>query len=199
MVMKITIFNGKLPARTTGASTGTVGESFETKLGALRTALGRTERFVSICACAVHDKAFRVVYERTDASRPFVITGIYKEDQRETGSRDGAPSGRNKSLPVSEIDATGWRCPYCSSVGFIIGCPGCGATVCGGRIRSYPGRSDIFECRTSCGTRARMERATAVNGVEDIVKSAGAKPKARPPAKGAFPRLGPPPGTRRLK
>ena len=45
--------------------------AFEKKLGALRAATGRPERFISLCACALHDRPFAVVYERrvcSDAS-----------------------------------------------------------------------------------------------------------------------------------
>ena len=164
--MRLTNFKGNPPARTAGSAARDVaGESFNKKLGALRSALGRPERLVSRCACAIHDKLFSVVYERTDAARPFTIAGTFKVDEDDCkGSMSGA--ARSRAVAASEVDMTGWRCVYCADDRHIVACGQCGATVCGGRTRAYPGTGEIFECRKSCGARGTLEPLETVNGVE---------------------------------
>lgn len=168
--MKLTIWQPKSP--------GTVDElksNFARKIGAFRTATGRPERFVTRCACAVHDKGFTAVYERTDPARPFILTGIYKDGE---GDATGvAGTERSRTLPASEVDHTGWRCPYCLN-DRQINCDECRSTVCGGKTHRYPGTGDIFTCRDSCGARGALIDATTVKGVEPSGKAAGRKPNA---------------------
>lgn len=166
--MKLTIFKSPVPAQVS-ATPSTVGASkdaFERKLGALRVATGRPDRFVSLCACAVHDRPFTVMYERTDPAKPFVITGIYKAGEDGGGAEMPARAGRSRTLAASEIDTTGWRCPHCERKGINIACGKCGTTICGGRSKAGPGMERVFECRASCGERGTLEDLKTISGAE---------------------------------
>lgn len=175
--MRLTIFKSPLPALANAKAPTTLAgskEAFEKKLGALRVATGRAERFISLCACAIHDKPFAVVYERSDPTRPFTIAGIYKDGEgHETTSWSAHMSGI-KTLPASAIDTSGWRCPHCQASGRIIACQSCGTTVCSGRTRAYHGTAEVFECRASCGARGTVRDAESVNGIEEVRKAARA-------------------------
>lgn len=166
--MKLTIFKSPVPA-TASATPSTVGaskEAFEKKLGAMRVATGRPDRFVSLCACAVHDKPFTVVYERTDPAKPFVIAGIYKAGEGGGGADTPARAARRRTLAASEIDTSGWRCPHCESKGLNVACGKCGTTICGGRSKAGHGMERVFECRSSCGARGALEDAQTISGAE---------------------------------
>ena len=172
--MKLTIFKPQLPGvmATSRLSPAASQDVFAQKLSALRLATGRPERFVSLCACAIHDKAFQVVYERCEADRPFVIAGIYKDGEGGDDAREAARLRSSKTLPASSIDTTGWRCPHCEDKGGrSIACDKCGTTVCGGRTRAYPGTADVFECRSSCGRRGTLKEAELIKGVEEVRKA----------------------------
>lgn len=175
--MRLTIFKSPLPALANANAPTTLAgskEAFEKKLGALRVATGRPERFISLCACALHDKPFAVVYERSDPTRRFTIAGIYKDGEgHETTSWSAHMSGI-KTLPVSDIDTTGWRCPHCQYNGRSIACDKCGTTVCGGRTRAYHGTAEVFECRESCGARGTLQDARSIKGIEEVRKLAHA-------------------------
>lgn len=164
--MKLTIWNSASSAVSTK-------EEFEKKLGALRMATGRPDRFVSRCACAVHDKPFSVVHERTDPAKPFIITGIYKDGEGGGATGGASAASRTRALPASEVDSTGWRCPHCASDGLHIQCDKCGATVCGGRTRTYHGMAPVFACRPSCGARGTLTDAEVIKGI-DAGKPGGA-------------------------
>lgn len=171
--MKLTIWNPKTPT-----TVDDIKSDFARKLGAFRAATGRPERFITRCACAIHDKGFTVVYERTDPARPFILTGIYKDGDGEQGGSTSA--SRSRTLPSSEIDHTGWRCPYCANASHHVDCDRCATTVCGGRTRRYPGTADIFACRDSCGARGTLIEAKAVHGAEGARKPTSGKAGAAP-------------------
>ena len=171
--MKLTIFKSPSPSQAS-AMLPTVAASknaFEKKLGAMRLATGRPERFVSLCACAVHDLPFTVVYERTDPAKPFVMTGIYKAGEGGAGADAPARAARRKTLAASEIDTSGWRCPHCESKGLNVACGKCGTTICGGRSKAGHGMERVFECRTSCGARGTLEDAQTISGAEAAGKT----------------------------
>lgn len=175
--MSLTIFKGKLPAhRAANTAVAVTGESLDKKLGALRNAMGRADRFVSLCACAIHDKTFTVVYERTDPAQSFSIAGVYKDGEGDTAGSAG--SSRSRTLPVAEVDHTGWRCPYCA-IDRHVRCHQCHRAVCGGKTHRYPGTSEIFACRTSCGARGTLIDALTVEGVEPSRKPLSSKPIAQ--------------------
>lgn len=153
----------KFPIWKSASSVAAPPEDFAGKLGALRMATGRADRVVSHCVCAVHDKPFTVVYERTDPAKRFAITGIYRDEEASTATGKGV--ARSRILPIEEVDSTGWRCPYCNNT-MRIGCEGCSTNVCGGKTRRYPGTEDIFECRVSCGARSTLVPATTFSGVD---------------------------------
>jgi hypothetical protein len=183
--MKLTIFKTQLPERaaTNRPTPPASQDDFTRKLATLRAATGRPERFISLCACAVHDKPFTAVYERIDPGRPFILTGIYKDGAGDATTSEG--SARPRSLPASEVDHTGWLCPHCGD-GQYIACGNCKAMVCGGRTRRYPGTAEIFTCRVSCGARGTLIDAATVEGVEPARKSVSSKPiSERLPAPGA--------------
>ena len=166
--MKLTIFKSPPPsqASTTPPTVAASKEAFEKKLGAMRVATGRPDRFVSLCACAVHDRPFTVVYERTDPAKPFVMTGIYKAGDGVGGADAPAREARSRTLAASEFDTSGWRCPHCDSRGLNVACGKCGATVCGGRSNAGHGMEHVFECRASCGARGTLEDAQTIRGAE---------------------------------
>lgn len=170
--MKVTIFNSQLPAKVSAtlAPLASSKDEFEKKLAALRVATGRPERFISLCACAVHDKPFAVVYERSDPARPFTISGIYRDGEGDAAASWSAHMSASKTLPASAVDTTGWRCPHCRDSSRDIACQKCGTTVCGGRTRSYPGTAEVFECRTSCGARGTLKDAESIKGIEEVRK-----------------------------
>lgn len=179
--MKITIWQPKVPA-----TVDDMKSDFAHKLGAFRAATGRPERFVMRCACAIHDREFAVVYERTDLTRPFIITGIYRDGEGDSagGTRGDADAARRRTLAASEVDHTGWRCPFCHQERQI-NCNGCHMAVCGGKTRSYPGTGDIFTCRDSCGARGTLIECSTVTGIEPKRMSSGSKPMSeRLPASG---------------
>ncbi|OPF64420.1 hypothetical protein BC358_06195 [Hydrogenophaga sp. H7] len=169
MDMKLTIWEPKTPA-----TVDDLKNDFARKVGAFRAATGRPERFVTRCACAIHDKGFSVAYERTDPARPFILTGIYKDGEGDSGGSTSA--SRSRTLPSSEIDHTGWRCPYCANESHHIACDRCDTTVCGGRTRRYPGTADIFACRESCGARGTLVESKTVGGVEPTRSPVSSKP-----------------------
>lgn len=191
--MKVTIWQPKPPVLVDDLKS-----DFARKVGAFRAATGRPERFVTRCACAIHDKGFSVVYERNDPAQPFVLTGIYKDG--ESTEAFGAGAGRGRTLSPSEVDHTGWRCPYCES-GQHIACDQCRATVCGGKTRRYPGTSDVFTCRASCGARGTLVLALSVTGAELAHKAAANSHASRQTATApdGVLRLGAPTGAPRLK
>jgi hypothetical protein len=156
--MKLTLWEPK-----SSATAEEMKSDFARKLGAFRAATGRPERFVTRCACAIHDKGFTVVYERTDPARPFILTGIYKDGEGEVAS--GTGTARTRTLSASEVDHAGWRCPYCGNDRHI-DCTGCHTGVCGGKTRRYPGTGDIFTCRASCGARGTLVECPTVTGTE---------------------------------
>lgn len=170
--MKLTIYKSPVPAKAPAAATSLAAskDAFEKKLAALRVATGRPERFISLCACALHDRPFAVVYERSDASCPFTIAGIYKEGEGNDAALMSARTGGSKTLPVSAVDTTGWCCPHCQCSAHTIACQKCGTTVCGGRTRAYHGTAEVFECRSSCGARGTLTDAESVKGIEEVRK-----------------------------
>lgn len=177
--MRLTIFNSPVQPHSSTRSTAPTTlagskEAFEKKLGALRVATGRAERFISLCACALHDKPFAVVYERSDLTRRFTIAGIYKDGEGQDTTSWSAHMSGMKTLPVSAVDTTGWRCPHCQYSGRSIACQNCGTTVCGGRTRAYHGTAEVFECRSSCGARGTLQDAESVKGIEEVRKAAPA-------------------------
>lgn len=176
--MKLTIWEPK-----SSATAEKMKSDFARKLGAFRAATGRPERFVTRCACAIHDKGFTVVYERTDTARPFILTGIYKDGEGDVAG--GTGTARTRTLSASEVDHAGWRCPYCGEDRHI-NCTGCHTGVCGGKTRRYPGTGDIFTCRDSCGARGTLVDCPSVTGIESTRKPASSKAVAeRLPTPGA--------------
>lgn len=202
MDMKLTIFRSPVQPKasttpsTTPLTIGASKEAFENKLAALRVATGRPERFISLCACALHDRPFAVVYERCDAARPFTIAGIYRDGEGNDAVSGAARVSGSKALPASAVNTTGWRCPHCQAGGRNIACQNCGTTVCGGRTRAYHGTAEVFECRSSCGARGTLQDAESVKGVEEVRKaapgsrSAPLRDRLLPPMRDAL-RLGP--------
>jgi len=205
--MKVTIFNSQLPVKVSAtlAPLAASKEEFEKKLAALRVATGRTERFISLCACAVHDRPFAVVYERSDPARPFTISGIYRDGAGDAAASWSAHKSASKTLPASAVDMTGWRCPHCQNSARTVACGKCGTTVCSGRTRSYPGTAEVFECRTSCGARGTLKDAESIKGIEEVRKlgsgsrSAPLRDRLLPSPMPDMLRLGPPTGRRALK
>lgn len=129
-------------------------EAFDRKMGALRAATGRPERLLGLCACALHDRLFTVVYERSDPTTLFTISGIHKDGEAIGAGQGFAASLRRKTSTA--IDDTGWRCPYCHIEGIRIACDRCDTTVCGARTRNYGTKAAAFECRPSCGRRSGL-------------------------------------------
>lgn len=156
--MKLTIFKDR--AKNPPDSAEARKKAFAEKVAALRAATGKAERFVMACACAIHDKPFSVLFERTDPQRPFTIAGIVKDEE---GHGTGGAS-RPRRLDAREIDATGWRCPWCGDTSTIMQCPACRTAVCGGRVEPVPGAIGVFACRPSCGKRVTMVKAETVDG-----------------------------------
>lgn len=192
--MKLTVWK----ARQAPAATD---DDFEARLGALRLATGQADRFVSRCACAVHDKPFTVMYERAEVGGPFVITGIHREGIGDAAG--GNTAARSRSVPSTDVDQTGWRCPYCANGSHQVLCGKCGVTVCGGRTRRHPGSRDVFSCRPSCGSRGTLEPLASVNGYDPARTS---KSSVKPLSRDALPcpsrdahRLSPPSVDRRLR
>lgn len=177
--MKLTIWKGndKLPATSAGRTVATAQESFAEKLAALRKATGRPERFVSACACALHDRPFTVVYERIDTTKPFTIAAIHaftaqgSGDIRQKGVSLFGTRPLQKSVSATEIDMTGWRCPHCGCAAHVVACKSCGTTICGGRTVRGPGGEDVFNCRPSCGARGTLTDASVVHGVDGAYKT----------------------------
>lgn len=203
--MKLTIPKPPVTAALATPSVASSQQVFAQKLAALRAATGRTERFVSLCACAVHDRPFAVMYERSDPRELFVITGIYRDGEGDADMRGSASSARRKEVSAREIDATGWRCPHCAAEDLNVVCGNCGLTVCGGRTKTYHGMAPVFNCRASCGSRGTLEDAQSINGVEPI-RSRGPTYRTNPhPERLALPAPGtdvlrlPAPGRPRLK
>lgn len=177
--MKLTIFNNtRLPQATRAEKRK---EEFARKLAAMRTATGRAERFVT--ACALHDRAFTVVYERTDPQQPFTIAGIYKNE----GGNGAGGASRPRTLSAHDVDSTGWRCPWCGDTTTIMQCTSCRTTVCGGRVKRAPGTEPVFQCRPSCGARSTMADAETVTGIDDRLRHSTTR---RPvsPSRPALPR-----------
>ena len=167
--MKLTIPKPPGAAVVARSAVASPQQDFSRKLAALRAATGVAERFISLCACAVHDRAFTVVYERTDPRVPFVITGIYREDEGNAGARGSADAYR-KSFSARDIDMSGWRGPHCASGGRNSACGKCGAPVCGGRTKSYHGMAPVFTCRASCGARGALEEVQSIDGIEPAAR-----------------------------
>lgn len=188
--MKLTLWKGKAPTTAPARTVAGVQDDFAAKLGALRKATGRPERFVSHCACALHDRPFVVVYERTDPAKPFTIAGIYQdraEANVDTG-KDSVPAlpgaGHRRSVSAAEIDTAGWRCPHCGCAARVIACESCGTTICGGRTVRGPGMDDVFNCRPSCGARGTLTDAAVIHGRDGTRKAA---PALRVPSTPALP------------
>lgn len=187
--MKLTVQKGKdkVPATTSGSAVEVAQESFAEKLAALRKATGRPERFVSACACALHDRPFTVVYERTDPTKPFTLAQIHAGSPQESGNAGNEGTGlfgfrqTRKSVAAADIDMTGWRCPHCGCADHVVACQSCGTTVCGGRTVRGPGPEDVFNCRPSCGARGTLMEASVVHGVDGAHKAA---PRIASPSKG---------------
>lgn len=179
--MKLTTYRNKALPQTTRAVDRK--EEFARKLAAMRSATGKAERFVTACACAVHDKPFSVVYERTDPQQPFTIAGIHKNE-----SGDGAGgASRPRTLAAHEIDSTGWQCPWCGDASTIMQCGSCHTTVCGGRVKRAPGAEPVFQCRPSCGARSTMRDAETVTGTDDRLRRSTSRAPV-PPSRPALPR-----------
>lgn len=140
----------------------TTDEEFEARRAALRLATGQTDRFVSLCACAVHDKLFTVLYERTDAGKLFAIAAIERGERGSANARANATTG-NRRIPSCDVDSTGWRCPHCGNASHRVLCGRCGVTVCGGRTRSSS-TGDVFTCRASCGASGTMRELEVMTG-----------------------------------
>lgn len=192
--MRITIWQPKAPT-----TVGAMRDDFAHRLGAFRVATGRPERFVTRCACAVHDKGFTVVYERTDPAQAFIITGIYK-DCEGGGTVRASGQAKRREVPAHEIDTTGWRCPHCATGGITISCGRCGHTVCGGRTKTYHGMAPVFSCRASCGARGALEDADKITGAEVATRAARFTDQQGPwSLTGAAPSLKPPVDALRLK
>jgi hypothetical protein len=186
--MKLTLWKGKAPATSPARTVAGLQETYAAKLGALRKATGRPERFLSHCACALHDRPFVVVYERTNPAKPFTIAGIYKDGAKanlDTGKDclHALPvAGHRRSVPASEIDTAGWRCPHCGCAARVIACDSCGTTICGGRMVRAPGIDDVFNCRPSCGARGTLTDAAVIHGSDGARKAAPALRSPSTPA-----------------
>lgn len=172
--MKLTIFKDKSPVPRDNRAVARKQE-FVRKVAAIRAATGKAERFATACACAIHDKPFSVLYERTDPEKPFTIAGIYKN---EDGNSAGTIDRRPRTLAAHEVDETGWRCPWCGDISIVMQCPDCRTTVCGGRVTRAPGAQPVFTCRPSCGARCTMMKAETVTGSEGRHRRSG--PPFRP-------------------
>lgn len=179
--MKLTTYRNKVLPQTSHAESRK--EEFARKLAAMRMATGKAERFVTACACALHDRPFTVVYERTNPQQPFTIAGIYKNE----GGNGAGGTSRPRTLAAHEIDSTGWRCPWCGDATTIMQCTSCRTTVCGGRVKRAPGAEPVFQCRPSCGARSTMTDAETVTGTDDRLRQSTAR---RPvsPSRPALPR-----------
>lgn len=166
-------------------------KEFAQKIAALRTATGKVERFITPCACALHDKPFSVVYERTDPDKRFTIARIEKPESGNGSGGPGVTASRPRTLSAHEVDETGWRCPWCGDTSTIMQCPDCATTVCGGRVKRAPGAQPVFVCRPSCGARYTMVKADTITGAEDVLRRSAAHrpaPPSTPASRPALPR-----------
>ncbi len=128
------------------------------KIAALRKATGRPERFILNCACAVKDKGFSVIMERFDDKVPFTIASTVTE----AGDSSGA-SPAPRTLKASDVDFTGWKCPFCGDTGGTVSCQGCNTVICSGRVRREDG-SRMFHCRDSCGLSSALSPVQEIRG-----------------------------------
>lgn len=183
--MKLSIFKPRPPAPQP------VANPDPASVTDLRIAAAQPERFVSRCACALHDEAFFVVYERNFGAGRFVIAGITKGHEGGDAGNASSLTIRGKEVAASEVDTTGWRCPHCSAGGLIVGCSACGMTICGGRTRTAPGAERVFECRPSCGARGTLHPAQTIRGAVGAPPQRGLLPPQRlSPSDANIPRLG---------
>ncbi len=169
--MKLTPWKESAEGTAKGQTVVVQKDNFAAKLGALRKATGRPERFVTPCRCAVHDRPFMVVYERFDRAERFTVARINLDSEEMECSvrhplfqRLGVVADIRR-VPAAEIDLSGWKCPHCGAADLVIDCQDCGVTVCGGRTAHAPGKESIFNCRPSCGARGSLMDSSDVKGV----------------------------------
>lgn len=153
-------------------------EAFASKLTNFRRLTATPERFVTCCACARHDRAFVVVYERFDLTQPFRIASITKE----CGGSAALSVASVRTVDMEQIDSSGWRCPWCDDATGLVACSGCGTFVCRGRTDNVDGR-ERFSCRPSCGVASHsLEPLSSLVGTNGLGSRPFTKTQASSPS-----------------
>lgn len=162
-------------------------DSFAEKVKAFRVATGKLERFTTECACALHDKAFLITYERAGPAEKWRIGAIDKivgQERRGGGGESAKP--RLLDVPLEDVDETGWACPWCQCSSDFVYCTQCSTFVCARRVREEEGQRK-FRCRDSCGASGLLGPLVSMKGTGTDA------PKALSPKAGLLPRSAPHP------
>lgn len=101
------------------------------------------ERFVLPAICAQADRLFLVVFERHAPDRMFHITAIGP-------APEGVGVAAARTVPMDELDCSGFRCPFCGTGGGYVRCGRCKMPICRQRVTGRDPNA-IFTCRDSCG------------------------------------------------
>ena len=124
----------------------------EQQLAKLREATGTPERFVMDCACARHDRAFRVTFARFSAAQRFRCESVDKTEslQATTMARLQRLLRPAEALRVrsEEVDFSTVSCAWCAAASGWTLCGKCKTMICDARST---GRS--FTCRDSCAAQ----------------------------------------------
>ena len=134
----------------------------EQQLAKLREATSTPERFVMDCACARHDRGFRVTFARFSAAQRFRCESVDKTEshQATTMARLQRLLRPAEALRVrsEEVDFSTVSCAWCAASSGWTLCGKCKTMVCGARSI---GRA--FTCRDSCGAQFRTAPLDALD------------------------------------
>jgi hypothetical protein len=160
-----------------------IAERLDEMRGALR-AQAMQERRILRHVCAVTGKRFSAVLRRESPDGEFRIFAIEKEAAHEQAGRCAGWFKRTaparEAYASTEIDLTGWCCPWCSAQNFVIECSRCKESVCMGRARLKFGK-DWFFCHSGCGDSFRVGDADEVRGERGAMGSPDTPALPAPP------------------
>lgn len=111
--------------------------------------------------CAIDDRAFRVVFDRSDPSKKWRIARISESTAVYEDATGGMPEGKAPSLEATEMDWSGWYCPACGHgreevARTFFQCSTCHELICGAKVRTLGPGIDTVECRPGCDGSGRL-------------------------------------------
>jgi hypothetical protein len=133
----------------------------EEQLAKLRETSGTPERFVVECACAIHDRSFRVTFARHSPAQNFRCESVDKTALPEPTALERLQGffRCEEALRIrsEQIDFSTLHCAWCGTPPHWTLCAECRTLVCGAHSSG-----GSFTCRDSCGAQFQTTRLEAL-------------------------------------